>query len=293
MTSGSQPVPQQPVPQQPVPHEPVPHEPVRLETGTDMLVLEVAGAIAVLTFNNPAKRNALSADMRAALPDVLAGLQADPDVRVLVVTGAGDRAFVSGADISEFGEQRTSPAARAEFDRGMAAISRSWASLEKPVIAMIRGYCMGGGVLTALQADIRIAADDSQFGVPAARLGLGYGYAGVTALMNLIGPAWTAEMLFSARRFSAAEALQMGLVNRVVPAGHLRREVMSLAEDIAANAPLTVTAAKAAIRAAGRPADQRDLARVEAMVEACFRSEDYQEGQRAFAEKRPPVFKGS
>jgi enoyl-CoA hydratase len=273
--------------------QPVPHESVRHETGTDLLVLEVAGAIALLTFNNPAKRNALSADMRAALPEVLASLQADPDVRVLVVTGAGDRAFVSGADISEFGEQRTSPAARAEFDRGMAAISRSWASLEKPVIAMIRGYCMGGGVLTALQADIRIAADDSQFGVPAARLGLGYGYGGVTALMNLIGPAWTAEMLFSARRFSAAEALQMGLVNRVVPAERLRSEVMSLAESIAANAPLTVTAAKAAIRAAGRSADQRDLARVEAMVEACFRSEDYQEGQRAFAEKRPPVFRGS
>jgi enoyl-CoA hydratase len=265
----------------------------RHETGTDKLAVEVAGPIAVLTFNNPAKRNALSQDMRAALPGVLAGLQDDQDVRVLVVTGAGDRAFVSGADISEFGEQRTSPAARAEFDRGMAAISRSWASLEKPVIAMIRGYCMGGGLLTALQADIRIASDDSQFGIPAARLGLGYGFGGVTALTNLVGPAWTAEILFSARRFSAAEALQMGLVNRVVTADRLRLEVMSLAEGIAANAPLTVAAAKAAIREAGRSADVRDVARVEALVEACFQSKDYQEGQRAFAEKRPPVFTGS
>jgi len=293
MTSGSQPAPRGTVPRGTVPRGTVPRGTVPRETGTDKLVVEVADAVAVLTFNNPAKRNALSQDIRVALPGVLARLQDDADVRVIVVTGAGDRAFVSGADISEFGEQRTSPAARSEFDRSMAAISRSWTDLEKPVIAMIRGYCMGGGVLTALQADIRIASEDSQFGVPAARLGLGYGFGGVTALMNLIGPAWTAEMLFSARRFSAAEALQMGLVNRVVPADRLRPEVMSLAGSIAANAPLTVAAAKAAIRAAGRSADLRDLARVEAMVEACFRSEDYQEGQRAFAEKRPPVFRGS
>ena len=134
----------------------------------------------------------------------------------------------------------------------MAAIGRAWASLDKPVIAMIRGFCMGGGLLTALQADIRIAADDSQFGVPAAKLGLGYAFGGVTALTSLVGPAWTAEILFSARRFAAAEALRMGLVNRVVPAADLRAEVMSLAAAIAANAPLTVAAAKAAIREAGR-----------------------------------------
>ena len=266
--------------------------PRRHETGTDKLLVEVSGPIATLTFNNPAKRNALSSDLRAALPGALAALQADDDVRVVVVTGAGDKAFVSGADISEFGQQRTSPAARADFDDGMAAISRGWASLDKPIIAMIRGFCMGGGLLTALQADIRIAADDSQFGIPAARLGVGYGFGGVTALIDLVGPAWTAEILFSARRFSAAEALTMGLVNRVVPVPDLRDAVMSLAADIARNAPLTIAAAKAAIREAGRSPDRRDVARVSALVEACFRSEDYQEGQRAFAEKRPPNFTG-
>jgi enoyl-CoA hydratase len=263
-----------------------------LETGTDKLLVEAADSVAIVTLNNPAKRNALSSDMRAALPGVLAALGADADIRVVVVTGAGDKAFASGADISEFGEQRTDPAARADFDRGMAAISRGWASLDKPVIAMIKGFCMGGGLLTALQADIRIAADDSQFGIPAARLGLGYGFGGVSALMNLVGPAWAAEILFSARRFSAAEALQMGLVNRVVPPGELHDAVMTLATAIAANAPLTVAAAKAAIREASRAPDRRDVARVEAMVEACFRSEDYREGQRAFAEKRPPTFTG-
>jgi enoyl-CoA hydratase len=262
------------------------------QTGTDKLLVHLSGPVAILTFNNPAKRNALSGDIRAALPGALEALQADPQVRVIVVTGAGDRAFVSGADISEFGEQRTSPAGRAEFDASMAAIGRAWASLDKPAIAMIRGFCMGGGLLTALEADIRIAAEDSQFGIPAARLGLGYGFGGVTTLMNLVGPARTAEILFSARRFSAAEALQMGLVNRVVPAAELADHVMTLAADIAANAPLTVAAAKAAIREASRPSDRRDLARVEAMVEACFRSQDYLEGQRAFAEKRPPVFTG-
>jgi enoyl-CoA hydratase len=264
----------------------------RPAAGTGKLLVHRSGPVATVTFNNPAKHNALSGEIRAALPGALAALQADPEVRVLVVTGAGDKAFVSGADISEFGGQRTSPDARAEFDASMAAIGRAWAALDKPVIAMIRGFCMGGGLLTALQADIRIAAEGSQFGIPAARLGLGYGFGGVTALMQLVGPARTAEILFSARRFSAAEALQMGLVNRVVPAAELAEQVGALAAEIAANAPLTIAAAKAAIREAGRAPDRRDLARVEAKVEACFRSADYLEGQRAFAGKRPPVFTG-
>jgi enoyl-CoA hydratase len=266
--------------------------PARHDTGTGQLLAEVADAVAVVTFNNPGKRNALSSEMRAALPGLLEALQADGDVRVVVVTGAGDKAFASGADISEFAERRTSAAARAEYDRASAALSRSWHRLEKPLIAMIRGFCIGAGLFTALQADIRIAADDSQFGVPAARLGLGPGFAGVTALANLVGPAWTAEILFSARRFSAPEAHQMGLVNRVVPAADLRAETMSLARTIARNAPLTVAACKTAIREAVRPPDLRDMARVEAMIEACFQSDDYREGQRAFAEKRPPTFSG-
>src|SRR5262252_4565911 len=264
----------------------------RHQTGTDRLLVGVTGPVATVTFNNPGKRNALSADMRAALPGLLRALNADGEVRVIVMTGAGDKAFTSGADISEFSEQRTSAAARASYDQAWAAVNDAWAELDKPVIAMIRGFCMGGGLITALQADIRIAAADSQFGIPAAKLGLGYGFSGVTALMNLVGPAFAAEILFSARRFSSAEALQMGLVNRVVPAADLHDEVMGLARDIAQNAPLTVAAAKAAIREAGRPPDRRDLARVEAMSEACFASDDYREGQRAFAEKRPPAFTG-
>jgi enoyl-CoA hydratase len=263
---------------------------LRHETGTEKLLIDVADYVAVVTFNNPAKRNALSGDIRAALPGLLAALQADAGVRVVIITGAGDRAFASGADISEFADLRTSPGARAEYDRVGAALGEAWDSLEKPLIAMIRGFCIGGGLFTALHADIRIASDDSQFGVPAARLGLGPGLPSVNALTSLIGPAATAEILFSGCRYPAADALRMGLVNRVVPAESLREETMSLARTIAANAPLTVAAAKATIRAAGQ--SRPDLARVEAMIEACFLSEDYREGQRAFAEKRPPAFTG-
>jgi enoyl-CoA hydratase len=269
-----------------------PGSPARHDTGTDQLLVEVTDRVAVVTFNNPSKHNALSSQMRAALPGLLEALQADEEVRALVITGAGEKAFTAGADISEFPELRTSPTARAEYDRVAAAISRSWQSLGKPLIAMIRGYCIGGGLFTALQADIRVAADDSQFGVPAARLGLGPGFAGVTNLVHLVGPASASEILFSARRFSAPDALQMGLVNRVVAAAALRDAVMGLAQEIAANAPLTVAACKTAIREAERPPDQRDMTRVEQMIEACFRSEDYREGQRAFAERRPPAFSG-
>lgn len=262
------------------------------ETGAEQLRCDVDDGVALVTFDNPAKRNALSVEMRTALPGLLRALQADDAVRVVVLTGGGDKAFVSGADISEFGDRRTSPEARAEFDRLAADAGRAWLELEKPVIAMIRGFCIGGGLLTALQADIRIAADDSQFGIPAARLGLGYGFGGVDQLVALVGPSWASEILFSARRLSAPEAERVGLVNRVVPVDRLRAEVLDLARTITANAPLTVAACKVAIREARRAPDLRDLDRVSAMVEACFRSDDYREGQAAFLEKRAPTFRG-
>ncbi|HTO53634.1 MAG TPA: enoyl-CoA hydratase [Myxococcota bacterium] len=262
------------------------------ETGTSMLGVEARDGIARVTFNNPAKRNALSLEMRAALPKALRALQDDPEVRVVVITGAGSEAFVSGADISEFGQQRTSPEARAAYDRSGADAGRAWLALEKPIVAMIRGFCIGGGLLTALQADIRIASDDARFGVPAARLGLGYGFGGVDALAQVVGASWAAEILFSARRLSAGEALAIGLVNRVVPGESLEGEVYELARAIRDNAPLTVAACKAALREWRRDPEKRDLARVAAQVEACFRSEDYREGQRAFAEKRRPRFSG-
>lgn len=263
-----------------------------LDTGTDMLLCEVDDGVATVTFNNPAKRNALSAEIRHALPGLLHTLADDDAVRVVVLTGAGDAAFVSGADISEFAEQRTSPEARAAFDRTFADADEGWRALTKPVIARIRGFCMGGGLLTALKADIRIAADDARFGVPAARLGLGYSFDGIEALVGLIGPANVAEMLYSARRYTAAEAVHMGLVNRVVPVDRLDEEVGALARSICENAPLTVAACKVGIRDAMRDPSRRDLERHRAMVEACFDSADYREGQAAFLAKRRPRFEG-
>ncbi len=263
-----------------------------IDTGTDKLLVTIDDGIAQLTFNDPATRNALGTEIREALPGALRALQEDGDVRVVVATGAGGTAFVSGANIAEFGERRTTPEARARYDEAAAATARAWASLEKPIIAMIRGYCIGGGLLTALQADIRIASDDAQFAIPAARLGLGYGFGGVQSLVELVGPGWAAELLFSARRLGAGEALQAGLVNRVVPGDRLADEVMDLARAIRANAPLTIRACKVALREAGREPGRRDLERVAELVEACFRSEDYREGQRAFLEKRAPQFLG-
>ncbi len=263
-----------------------------IDTGTDKMLAHVEGGIGWMTYNNPARLNAMSYDMQLAVPRIMEGFAEDPEVHVIVVCGAGDRAFVSGADISEFSDKRTTVAARADYDDALARAWGSWRLVEKPIIAMIRGYCIGGGLLTAMKTDIRIAAAGSQFGVPAAKLGLGYAYGGVEELMALVGPAWAAEILFSARRLDADEALRIGLVNRVVPVDELEATVRELAAMIAGNAPLTVKACKAAIREAQREPSVRDLDAVERMVEACFRSEDYLEGQAAFAEKRAPRFRG-
>lgn len=263
-----------------------------MELDTDKMIAEKDGCIGWMTYNNPARHNAVSMEMQQAIPIILESFRANDEVRVVVMRGAGDRAFISGADISEFESKRSTPDARKLFDQAAGRAAASMAALEKPLIAMIRGFCMGGGLATAMQADIRIASEDAQFGIPAARLGLGYGFAGVKALVSLVGPADANEILFSARRFSAPEALRMGLINRVVPPSDLEKAVRDLADTIASNAPLTVKAAKFAIREAVKDRENRDMETCARLVEECFRSEDYAEGRRAFMEKRPPQFKG-
>jgi enoyl-CoA hydratase/carnithine racemase len=263
----------------------------QLKLQTEKMLAHVEDGVGWITFNQPEKRNAVSLAMWAAVPEIIEDFVAN-DVRVVVLKGAGDKAFVSGADISEFEEVRSTPEQIAAYEKATGGSHAALKSLEIPIIAMIRGFCIGGGMAIALSADIRITADDGQFGVPAAKLGLGYGYSGIKELVNLVGPSFAKEIFFTGGRFSASDAETMGLVNRVVPVDELEATVTTLAKTIADNAPLTVKAAKAAINEGTKDPDQRDLDHIADMVEACFNSEDYKEGRRAFMEKRKPEFQG-
>lgn len=263
-----------------------------IELNTQKMIGCHEDGIGWMIYNQPERRNAVSREMSEAIPVILGTFAKDPSVRVVVIAGAGDKAFVSGADISEFESRRATPEQIAEFDRIGQRASAAYAALDKPIIAMIRGVCMGGGLLTALRADIRIASEDAQFAVPAARLGLGYGYDSVKQMVELIGPVATREILVTGGRFDAQTALRWGLVNRVVSGDRLEEEVKGLARAIADNAPLTVKAVRAAIDEALKDKEDRNVAMVEQLVADCFASEDYKEGRRAFMEKRRPAFQG-
>ena len=261
-----------------------------LELNTDRMRAEIADGIGWMTFNNPSRHNALSLEMWRAIGEIVSHFEGDKDVRVIVMTGAGGKAFVSGADISEFDKQRSNSEQKEEYARISASGSHALATVTKPLIAMVEGYCIGGGLATALAADIRFASPDSSFGIPAAKLGLGYEYAGLAKLARVVGPARARDILFSARFLSAEEAQNAGLVQFISPRDRIRNDVITYAKQIATNAPLTVLAAKAAINAYERGGQIDDVEAVEALVSACFDSDDYKEGRRAFAEKPPPEF---
>ncbi len=264
---------------------PMPHQTPRMTSRTE-------GPVGWMVFDNPARRNAVSYEMWAAIPDIIAAFDADPAIRIVALTGAGDRAFVSGADISQFAQRRSDPGQTAEYDRVSAAATQAIKSLRKPSVAVIRGYCIGGGLGVAATCDLRWATAGSKFGVPAGRLGLGYAHPGVKTLMDIVGPAYTKEIFFTAKHFSAAEAQGMGFVNRVVPDGEFDAWVAAELATIAANAPLTLAALKLTVGELLR-GHEADLGRADAAVTACFASADYTEGRTAFMEKRPPVFRGS
>ena len=250
------------------------------------------GAVGTLTFNNPERHNAMSLEMWQQAAAALEGLIHNPEVRVIVLAGAGGKSFVSGADISKFESERDSAASVGVYNGAVEHFSQTLLDCPKATIAMIRGYCIGGGVGIAICCDLRVATEVSRFGVPAAKLGLGYSLESLRRLMHLIGPQFTAEMLFTARQIEAPEALRMGLVNHVVPDGEIEGYVRRMAETIAGNAPLTIRAAKGIIRELLRDTGTRDAAACDALVKACFESEDYREGRRAFLEKRKPEFSG-
>jgi enoyl-CoA hydratase len=251
------------------------------------------GAVGHLVFNNPAKLNAVSLDMWDSFVAILKDFDVDPEIRCLMVSGAGGKAFVSGADISKFESERATKEAVHTYNTAVDRMYRGISELPKPTIAMIRGYCIGGGLGLAVSCDIRICSDSSRFALPAAKLGLGYGYSGMKRFCDTVGPAVMREIFYTARQYDAATALRWGLVNHALPDAEVEAFVMEMAETIAANAPLTVGAVKQiSLEILKDPAD-RDLARCERLVQACFESKDYVEGRRAFMEKRKPEFVGA
>ncbi|MGH0028345.1 MAG: enoyl-CoA hydratase [Myxococcota bacterium] len=253
---------------------------------------EQDGRIGWVVFDHPERRNAISVEMWKQIPQALDELGADPDVRVVVMRGAGEVAFVAGADISEFGSKRTGGAAADVYDADSGAAFGAIANFGKPLLAMIHGFCVGGGVAISLGADMRFASSDAVFAVPAARLCLGYAMGGLDALVNLVGPSRAKEIFFTARRFSADEALAMGLVNGVFPSDELEASVRETAARIAENAPLTIRSVKRIVHELARDPDDRDHDAVNASIRECFESDDYKEGVRAFLEKRAPRFQG-
>ena len=255
------------------------------------LAYRTEGAIAWIAAENPARMNAWTAAMWASLPDAVATAVADPDVRVLILRGAGDQAFSAGADISEFESARTGDAAKA-YDALNESAFQALSQCPKPTIAMIHGFCLGGGLGLALCCDLRLADEMSQFAIPAAKLGIGYNARWVRPILAAVSPARAKELLFTGRRFKAEEAFAMGLVSRLMPAGDLEAETVKLASEIAANAPLSVMTAKRTIDEIVRHPENPDMDGLDTWVQQCFASQDYAEGRRAFLEKRKPVFKG-
>jgi enoyl-CoA hydratase/carnithine racemase len=262
-------------------------------TETGQILTRVEGRVGYLIFNNPERHNAVSLAMWERAAEVLTGFAKDGEIFVVVLTGAGNKAFVSGADISKFEHERGTKEA---VDRYSAAVDRAFTAVHampKPTIAMIRGYCVGGGLGLASNCDIRIANEEARFAMPAAKLGLGYDINGIRRFVDVLGPSFAKEMFFTARQFEAKEASAMGFVNRVVPDGEIEAYVREYAEMIAANAPLTIASVKFIVGELLKDESKRDLGRCAELVQRCFASNDYQEGRRAFMEKRKPVFTGS
>lgn len=252
---------------------------------------EREGAIGWLIVDQQERRNAVSLEMWEQIPAAVAELDDDPEVRVVVVRGAGSEAFVAGADISQFEQQRVGPEAD-HYDRATAAGYAAMASALTPTVAMIHGPCVGGGLALALCCDIRYCDTAARFTIPAAKLGVGYPVRGIEELMHVVGPSVAHEILLTAKLFDADHALRWGLVNEVLEPGELEGYVRDMAGRIAANAPLSQRVVKLAIRELVRPRDLADPAAVDAAIQACRDSDDYREGIRAFMEKRRPDFRG-
>jgi enoyl-CoA hydratase len=254
--------------------------------------MDADGSTLHIRFNNPERHNALSVDMWEAVPVLLALAEADERVRLVVFSGAGEKAFVSGADISQFEDMRAAREAVARYELMAEQALMGIYNFSKPTLACIRGYCIGGGVNVAMSCDIRIAASDAVFSIPAARLGLGYRYSAMKNLVDLVGPGVAKDLFFTARRISAVEAKEVGLISRVCAPDQLPALLAEYTEALAANAPLTERAGKAIVAEILKPSPEVDFDKCKQLIQGCFQSEDYAEGRKAFMEKRKPVFRG-
>lgn len=259
---------------------------------TDKIQAEIGGVVGWLTFNDPEKHNAISVEMWEAVPKVLEEFSENPDIRVVVLTGAGHKAFVSGANISQFDNLRTGEEIVKRYESAAESAMESIYRCTKPTIARINGYCIGGGLNIALCCDIRVASETSTFSIPAGRLGLGYRVSAIRNLVNCVGAAHALEIFLGAKKYDGKEAKLRGLVTEAVPVDQLDECLEQMTSSIAQNAPLTLAAGKAMIHQLCEIPGHVDLEKMNELVLDCFRSEDYAEGKRAFAEKRRPVFQG-
>ena len=261
-------------------------------SSTERVKTWLEGAALHVRFNNPARHNALSMDMWEAVPPLLAKAEADDRVRLVVFSGEGTKAFVSGADISQFEDMRAAKEAVKRYELVAEAALMGIHDFGKPTIAAIRGYCLGGGVNVAISCDIRIASSDSVYSIPATRLGLGYRFSALKNLVDLVGPGYAKDIFFTGRRLTAAEAQAIGLVNNVAEPDKLDAMLAEYTTAISTGAPLTIKAGKRIIREILKPDADVDMDLCRRLILDCFESEDYAEGRRAFMEKRKPVFKG-
>jgi len=261
------------------------------KAGTERVKTWLDGQVLHIRFNNPEKHNALSVDMWEAVPPLLDKAAKDDNVRMVVLSGEGGKSFVSGADISQFEDMRAAKEAVKKYEAMAEAALQGIYEFEKPTVACIQGNCIGGGVNVAICCDIRIASSNSTFAIPAAKLGLGYRYSAMKNLTDLVGPGHAKDIFFTARRLDAAEALRIGLINRVADADKLDALLGEYTTAICQNAPLTIKAGKRIIRDVLKTGDA-DMELARKLILDCFESDDYAEGRRAFMEKRKPVFKG-
>ena len=256
------------------------------------LLVEKRGAVGWLVFDQPAKKNAISGTMWRAIPPAMAEFERDPEVRCVVFRGAGTEAFAAGADISEFESARSDRGAIAEYDDLLDRVLHSIQDSLKPSVALIHGYCLGGGLEIALACDLRYCGRSAQFGIPAAKLGLAYNVEGHKRLLETVGHAWAREIMFLGRRYHADEALGIGLVHRVLPDAELDAYVDGVIDTLCRNAPLAIANTKTVLEQYVKSEGEPDMARMRAAIERCAKSADYIEGRRAFMEKRKPRFTG-